>query len=141
MNLVVHELTASGISQKVIPSERTNVVAIRPHIYRHLFPAGSLKVQILDSASVVVAESALVPISSIETANYFHGYIRFDVNAYLQKNTEYTIKLVGDGYTFAESAYVGWCGGFDLGKYPANYVPTCNLDKPLDVEIWKRTEK
>ena len=142
MKLVVHELTGSGLFQTVTRDRRTIVEAVRPHIYRHNFPTGNLKVQILTEADDLVAESSEVPISSIGTEDFFHGNVRFLLNAYLNKNTNYKIKLVGTGgYSFNESAYIGWCVGFDLGRYPETYEPASLLNKPLDLEIWSRSER
>lgn len=141
MKLVVHELMADGLSQVIRRDKNTIVEAIRPHLYRHNFASGSLKLQILDGPTLV-AESAVVPISSITTAAFFHGLVRFDIDAYLAKDTDYTVKLVGaDGYTFDESAYVGWCVGFDLGHYAPTYEAASLLDYPLDLEIWSRSER
>ncbi len=142
MKLVVHELTGSSLFQTVTRDRRTIVEAIRPHIYRHNFPTGNLKVQILTEADDLVAESSEVPISSIGTEDFFHGNVRFLLNAYLDKNTNYKIKLVGTGgYSFNESAYIGWCVGFDLGRYLETYEPASLLNKPLDLEIWSRSER
>jgi hypothetical protein len=144
MRLVVHELLtgATDLQQIVTPDRNTIVEAIRPHLYRHNFASGSLKVQILDGSDVLLAESAAVAISSIDTANYFHGYVRFDVTAYLAKDTPYKVRLVNaGGYTFSEAAYVGWVNGYDLGKYPPSTVPANDQYYPLDLEIWERTVK
>ncbi len=139
MKLLVEELKASGVIQEMTPTKNIIVEAIRPHLYRHLFATGSLKVQVLDSMDVLLGESATVDISDIGDLDYFHGYVRFLVNAALQANETYKFKLVGDdGYTFDESAYIGWCNGFDLAKYPNSYSPTTDLSNSLDLEIWER---
>ena len=141
MKLVVHDLKAEGLFQVVRRNRRTIVEAVRPHIYRHGFPAGSLKVQILKEDDTLVAESDSVLISSIETENYFHGNVRFLISAYLDKNTNYKIKLTSSGYTYSESAFIGWCVGFDLRRYPETYSIDNLLKKPLDLEIWSRSER
>lgn len=142
MTLIIHELKAAGLTQTVTPERNTIVTAIRPHIYRHLAPTGSLKLELYDDSDVLVAESENVEIPDIGTMDYFHGYVRFYINAYLKKDVEYTIKLVGeDGYTFNESAFCGWANGFDLAKYPITTTPTNSMQYPLDLEIWERTEK
>lgn len=140
MKLVVHELQATELSQSYTPERNVIVHAIRPHLYKHNAPAGTLKLQIYNGVTLV-GESDPVTIASISTANYFHGYVRFDLSCGLKRDTAYTFKLVGSGYTFSESAYVGWCGGFDLGKYPATYTPESLLKYPLDLEVWERKAK
>lgn len=140
MKLVVHELQSS-LTQKVVPTRDVFVAAIRPHIYRHNFASGSLKVQVTDDSDVLIIESDELQIEDIGTEDYFHGYVSFLVNVGLQKDVTYKIKLVGTGYTFSESDYIGWCNGFDLGKYEATYDPVALVRYPFDYEIWERKSK
>lgn len=138
MKLVVHELVTS-LEQHLTTDNIVQVVAVRPHLYRHNFPTGSLKVQIRNMADDLVAESSTVNIDDIGTEDFFHGYVRFDVKALLNKNTEYKFQLVpGDGYSFDEAAYCAWCNSFDLEKYPKNFIPKSDLHYPMDIEIWQR---
>lgn len=141
MTLVVHELAAAELYQELTPDRNIIVEAVRPHLYRHLLPIGSLKVKIYLTDGTLVAESDPVTITDIGSNNYFHGYVRFYINAGLQKDVTYRFYLVGSGYTFSESAYVGWCTGLDLGKYPADYIPETDLAYPLDIEVWERKTK
>lgn len=142
MKLIIEELKAVPILQKVTPSKNTIIEAIRPHIYRHNFASGSMKLQILDSISTVIAESEKININAIGTMAFYHGYVRFYIDAYLKQYEHYTIQLLGDdGYTFDESAYCGWANGFDLEKYPMSPAPAGDVYYPFDLEIWERTEK
>lgn len=142
MKLIVHELKASGLTQNLTPTENVSVVAIRPHIYRHNFPTGNLKVQVLNMSDTVLGESATVDISSIGSDSFFHGYVRFMVGVGLMKDTEYKIKLVsGGGYSFDESAYCGICSDYDLRKYDPSYSTHDGLHSPLDFEVWSQTTK
>lgn len=138
MQLVVHEIKADGVSQQVVPTRTMLLSAIRPHIYKHGSPTGSLIVQVCATDGTVIAESDPLTISSISTATYFHGYVRFDVKASLRRNASYLIKVMsGDGYSFSESAYCGVCSDFDLNKYTKQYTPTGYNDDPLDLEFWE----
>jgi hypothetical protein len=142
VKLIVQELKASELSQQLTPSRNTIVEAVRPHLYRHLWPSGSLKMQILTTSDVLVAESDAVSIADISAGNnYFHGYVRFYINAFLTKDTAYKFKLTSSGYTYADAAFIGWCNGFDLGKYAAGYTPANDLYEPLDLEVWERTQR
>lgn len=138
MTLVIHELT-SNLDQVITTPDRDIIVeAIRPHIYRHRFPTGSLKIQIYDSLNALVSESEVIQISDIGTLGFFHGYVRFYINAYLAKNSSYKIRLVSQGgYTFDESAYCAWVNGYDLAKYQPSLPLPDGISFPLDYEIWE----
>lgn len=141
MKLVVHELTADGLTQTVKPDKNVIVEAIRPHIYRHNWPTGNLVLQILDMSDAVVAESLPISVDDIGSESFFHGWVRFDIKAGLKKNTEYKIKLTATGYSFAESDFIGWCNDYDFKKYERGYDPASSLNAPLDVEVWERKVK
>lgn len=138
MVLIVNELTSASLYQEITPTKNTLLVAIRPHLYVHNLPAGSLKLQLLDANEEVITESETILISTITAATYYHGYVRFYIDYYLQKDVTYKVKLVGSSYTFAETGYVGWCNGYDLGKYSNDFVVTNNTYAALDYEIWSK---
>jgi len=140
LKLIVHELTGDDLEQVLRSDRRTIVEAVRPHLYRHNFAAGSLQMQIYDGVTLI-AESNVVAISTIGTENYFHGYVTFLINAVLDKDTDYTFKLTSSGYTFDEGSYIGWCNGYDLGHYEATYAVVGKLTEPLDLEIWSRSAR
>lgn len=142
MKLIVYELDGV-VFQEITPIGKNQMIsAIRPHLYKHLAPTGNLKIQVQDTNGRVIQESNTVAISDISSANYFHGYVRFDINIGLMVNRTYRIALVpSGGYTFSESAYIGWCGGFDLGKYEEDYTVNSTFDYGLDMEIWTLQEQ
>ena len=142
MKIIVHELMSDGLQQELTPERNMIVEAIRPRLYRHNFATGSLKMQVIDGSNAVVAESETIQIADIGSAAFFHGHVRFQLNAGLKKGQPYSFKLIGfNGYGFSETAYIGWCNGYDLGKYEASYSPASTLTYPLDIEIWERTSK
>ena len=140
MDLIVLENTASfHPTQTFTPTKDMNLVAVRPHIYKHLSPTGTLKVQILDENGYLIDESESITISTISSANYFHGYVRFYIDTSLQSGRTYQMRLKADGgYTFSESAYVGICNDFDLRKVTAGYSPSDGYRAALDFELWER---
>lgn len=145
MKLLVHELMTT-LEQQVTTNHRNILIeAIRPHIYKHANPSGSLSIKLKDLNDQTIASSNTLTISTIHTtgfssATYGHGYIKFDIDAFLRKETTYKIVLEASGYTFSESAYIGWCNGFDLGKYDSTYSPNVGFSAALDLEIWERKQ-
>jgi hypothetical protein len=137
MRLAVHELYASGLKQKVEVTSDASIVAIRPHLMKYGSPAGSLKIQFLDGNEKLIGETDTVLISSISAIAYFHGYITFNCNFNVKESELHYIKLVGIGYTFSESNYIGWCNDYDLRKYDATDTRTEGFYAPLDYEFWQ----
>lgn len=138
MKLIVEELV-TNLQQKITVGATAQIIKhIRPHIYKHLAPAGSLKVQILNSSQTLIVESSAVTIASITTAsgNYCHGYVKFDINAVLAPETDYYIRLTSTGYTYSNSAFIGWCKDFDLRHYDADYTPSSGILSAFDMELW-----
>ena len=148
MQLILQELGISAPFDELVqtitaPSDRDlTVTAIRPHLYKHNAPSGNLKLQILDStATTVIAESEEILITDISAANYFHGYVRFYIDARLAKGTDYVCRLLSTGgYSFSESDYIGLCLDYDLAKYAKSYTPGNNYETAYDLEIWEKKD-
>lgn len=137
MKLLVIELY-SNLEQAIIPDTIQQVEAVRIHLYKHNTPAGSLQVLIKDG-DTTIATSQIVNISDISEADFFHGQVTFEINVQLLKSKEYKILLQASGYTFTESAYVGWCRDFDFKTYPKGFEDRgSNLKSGFDYEIWTR---
>lgn len=140
MKLIVNECKPSTY-QAIRPTENLFVVAIRPHLYIHGAPTGTVKVQIQDSNGRLVKESPSQTITGLKALAYAHKYYRFDLETSLIAGEAYRIAIVcGDGYSFSESAYVGVCQDWDGTKTDLEYTPGGDFEKPLDIEIWQRIE-
>ncbi len=146
MKLLVHELGLVGttlVQTITIGSRDVELVAIRPSLYIHGSPSGSLTMQIEDENQRLVDSSETLSIATIKSTiaslGYDHGYLRFLASTLLKKNTTYGVRLVpSGGYAFAEGAYVGWCNGYDLGVIPADWSPSTGWDAALDMQLWER---
>lgn len=139
MKLVVHELKPS-VFQVVKPTKTYAVEHIRPHIYKHGAPTGSVRVVIQDSDGLTVATSNEIVSGDLGGA-YFHGYVRFDIKVHLRADQQYRVLIEHVGFTsFDEANFFGVCTDFDLRKYDFIYLAPSNLLAPLDIEFWNRTE-
>lgn len=148
-HLVVHELGVTGafgnteLAQPItVGSEDLLVYAIRPHLYKHLAPAGSLYIQVQDSNGKKIKDSETVAISAITavSGNYFHGVVKFEIDVALKKETQYRIALKSTGYTYNVNAFIGWCNDYDLRRVETNFTTpsTVGVNAPLGMEIWTR---
>lgn len=140
MKLALIELKSS-LSQQITTGIRPiHLYAIRPHLYRHQSPAGSLTLQIQDASGGLIASSDTVAISAIGSGTYWHGDQRFLISADLEPGTIYRVALVSSGYSFSESAYIGWNTDFDLRKVSAGFTPNVGMSAALLMEIWESRE-
>lgn len=141
MQLLVEELgqSYSAIKQKItVGANPIYVYAVTPHIFKWLNPAGSLYVRLEDSSQTTITTSSAVTIQSITdaTGNYFHGRVRFYLNAILAANTSYYISLISSGYTFSEAAWVGFVNDYDLQIVDRNYTPLSSIECPFLIGLW-----
>jgi hypothetical protein len=118
------------------PDRFVDIRHVRPHIYKHAAPAGEFAIQIQTEDGNPMATSNYLDAADISASTYFHGYIRFDLNVHLRPNTDFYVALISTGYTFSESAYIGWCNGFDLGRY-TNLGSSSDAFAELDFELWE----
>jgi hypothetical protein len=138
MKLVVLELKNQLLYQEITCLKTQQVAYIRPHLYKHNAPSGSITLVVKNTSDSVLYTSDALTITDISTANYFHGYVRFAIPFVMIKDTTYRIYINSSGYTYNDSAFIGWCNDFDLHKYNLNYTPVCSTDRPLDLEVWNK---
>lgn len=138
MTLIISECKPDT-SQEIMATRPIFINAIRPHLYIHGSPAGTVKVQVQDVNGYMIAESATQSIATLKTEAYAHKYYLFEIDANLMQDGHYRIAVVcGGGYVFSESAYVGVCHDWDNTKSDLSYVAVDSFHKPLDLEIWER---
>ncbi len=127
-----------------VGTRKLDLYAIRPHLYIHGAPAGSLKLQVTDANGSLIDQSETLAISALNSGitslGFAHGFFRFLIDTSLKASTTYGVSLVATGYTFAEAAYVGWCKDFDLRKVSADYTPNTGDHSALNMELWERVE-
>lgn len=138
MKLIVSELINNNLYQTIKPSETTHVEAIRPKLYYHNNPTGEIRLQLLDNNGELIAESSYLDMATITSAQYFHGYVRFYINASLSANVNYRIRLKTRYHTPSETSYIGWCHEYDNIKNTPTYTVGGTFSNPLDLEVWQR---
>lgn len=137
MKLIVHELITTLSQDITIGLNHLLCYGIRPHLLKFGNPTGTLTLQLQDAFGKKIQDFETLNISSIPAGNYYHGYIRFQNNVPLKADETYTIALIpGGGYSFSESAYIGWCKDYDLRKAPTAWTPSVGCNAGLDLELW-----
>lgn len=142
MKIVVEPLKSS-LEQTFNAKKRTQIHSISAWIYKHLSPAGAFKIEIWQ-AGAKLTESDPVTSSDIETntnstnLNYYHGYYRFLFSgAAFVNEGDFILKLVQTGYTYSDSAYLGWVKPHESITVDLDYTPVDAKENPFGVQIWK----
>jgi len=137
MKLLYNDLV-STLEAKVQSKKEFNCIAIRPHILKLGAITGDLKISVYDeTGNTLISESNTVDISSISSATYFHGVVRFDINVGFKRDTSYIVRLEGTGaYSPSDTIHVGWCRDFDLRKFDANYLQNVGYNSAFLFEVW-----
>ena len=87
MKLLIEELGKDGVNelvQEFNSGENFHMCeAIRPHLYLHNTPSGTLKLELRDAADALIAESETLSIPAMYssagfTQPYAHGYFTVD---------------------------------------------------------------
>lgn len=104
-------------------------------------PAGTFTASIKSGSTTLGSKSftASEVIAALETTDgYMWGRVslEFDQPLKLRKGT-YTIELSASGYTFNESAYLGWIRPHENIWTQITYTPSGDLEKPLDYRLFE----
>lgn len=129
--LVVNEVPTSGTAlQWAFTVDRdTQLKYVRLHLYRHLHPAGTVSLSILNAQSQYIRlngpggslASTAITMDSIPTASpsdYWHGWVRFDaMDLFLKANQSYYFYMTTSGYTLGAS-FLGIVCSTEHSPYP-----------------------
>ena len=122
-------------------NRRYSIEGIRPYIYMHNAPAGTFTLSVKDGVTTLASQtfdSAEIK-SDLSTAdNYAHVWKRlvFDNPFQLSLGT-YTLELSSAGYTFAESAYIGWIREFENVFNETSGTINTLFDNPFSFQIFE----
>jgi len=139
LKIQVEELDTT-LSQSFTLTNGMSLTAVRPYIYKHLNPSGSLLLEVKSGATVLTSKTILISeIITNVASNYFHGFYTFtlDNEIFLTPGT-YTIDITGSGgYTFSELAFIGWVRDYnDLIYSVDNDTTSKDIQKPLTFQLW-----
>lgn len=120
-------------------SERAIIASIMPYLMMYNAPTGTFTFSVLNGSTVLFSKtftSADIKASLNTTSNYAHVFFPIvpTEQVELEKGT-YRFKLTSSGYTFSESAYIGWIRQHEDLSLPLGYAPADDYSNPLSVRI------
>lgn len=141
--LVLDEIRDGKIlTQEFESKKRARVFGIRPNLYFHNIPSGDVLLEIKNGSEVLGSKQISVTdlrSSASVTDNFAHGYFLFEFDKPIAMRAKtYNIEVSGvNGYTFSDSAYLGWIKEHDPLK--VNTGP--NLGDPFknafSYQLWR----
>lgn len=142
MYLIIDELVTT-LDQEINITKGSEVKYIRPYIYKHGSPSGSIKMSIrddsgeLDSVTLTIAE---IDANLSTPGTYYHGFVRFTFDNVVKLPVgTYTIRMEGtDGYTFVNSstAHIAWVQEFENRTNTLSESSSLLFDNPHSVQLW-----
>jgi hypothetical protein len=140
--LFVHELKTELEQEfKYKLRTRMNIGGVRPYLYIHNNPVGTFTIELLYNSSPIATGTFTA--ADIKTAlatsdNYVHAYynVTLDKNPVLNHGI-YSLKLTSSGYSFNESAYIGWIALHENERNEMEYTPESDGQNSLTFELWE----
>jgi hypothetical protein len=69
--------------------------------------------------------------------DYYHGFVSFIFDDHVLLGVgDYTLRLSSSGYTFSESAYIGWFHDWEHKVVNNESVATADNDEPLAYRMY-----
>lgn len=139
--LLVDELF-NGIvfNQPVKIKKETNLVHVRPWIYKHgTLQDGELVLEIYDGAEMLAtARLDFETINAAFTENYAHGFLRFDFDSLTlnlldsQTEKEFTFRFYMDNHTTDSANFIGIVRQYENKIYPTYGTGVVDNEAPND---------
>lgn len=143
--LVVEELQTT-LSQEftISRSKRYHISGLKMYLVMYNAPSGTFTATIKSGATTIASKSFTSGDiqSDLSTSDsYAHVWkaLVFDNNVILDKGT-YTLELSSSGYTFSESAYMGWVKEHDQIFFGTDYTVNNIWEYPLSFYLLDETE-
>ena len=124
---------------------RYDVAAIRPYIYMHNAPAGIFTLSIKTDTETLASQdftSAEIKTDLSTSDNYAHIWkvIQFNDPVFLLDD-DYILELSSSGYTFSESAYVGWIKEHESQFNDTSFTGLYDIDRPFSFQIFEHKRR
>lgn len=119
-------------------NRRYQVGGFKIYLYMHNSPAGTFTVNLKSGLNTLASKSfnsddIKTSLDTIDSYAHVFYPIVFDENVILEKGS-YDIELTASGYTFSDSAYIGWIKEYDIYN-EFETLPISQLDYPYGFRI------
>ena len=139
---LVHELKGSLSQVWRFAGERNyNLQYIRPFLFVFGMPSGTFALKVKDGAEEL--GSVTFTAADLKTAlgtsdDYFYAWFRLNFSDKLSlKKGNYTVELsIASGYTFNESAWIGWISEHEFLHNDIDYTPQFDKENPLSTQFF-----
>lgn len=146
MTTLVVEQLETTLSQEftVTSNRRAQLYAIRPYLYMHNTPLGTFSLELKRGSDVLTTKTFTCSDiqSDLSTANdYAHIYkaLLLDSPVMIEKGT-YTLELSASGYSFSESAYLGWIREYENQFYTVSGNYNNSFELPFSFQLFEFRE-
>ncbi len=138
MRLVVSELRTTLEQEFTVTTDKM-IERVRLHLCKYLSPAGTFTISIVNSEDVILASRSLT-LAEMQTLgsdnlsiDYYHGFVSFQFARPLALHEgQYSVRLSSTGYTYSDSAFLGWVRDWDDTNFEADTL----TQYPLALELY-----
>lgn len=140
MSKIIVTPLESVLTQTFQVSNRVQTAAVRPWLYFQNDPSGAFKIAIKyngnEIASKQLTMNEIKTLAGWSDNQYHHGFIKFDLFAILNINTDYQIELSADSYSYDPNSYIGWVKPHENLINTFDGVALFDNYKPYGFQIW-----
>lgn len=140
---ILYDPLETEIEFRIQPERNLLVRGFRPWLIRTGLPAGTVRLELRDTASQLIAASAAKDADDVGEEDHWTGDVGFILPAGLQGGVTYALVLVaGGGYAHDPAAHLGWCLDFSQNrKVRLGYTEAGHDQSPYGLEMWSVQEK
>ena len=137
--LVIDELRTT-LEQDFQVANRIQINTVRPMLYIHNAPAGSVTVTLKKGSTILSSATLSIAniISMASLSNFTWGTFSFylDEDVVLHPDTDYTLELSSSGYSYSESSYIGMVKPHENPKNTFEDTAINSYENAFGFELW-----
>lgn len=133
----------TDLSQTISVQENKiiNLAGIRPYLYLHNSPTGTVDLNIKYSATTIATKTfdlAQVKTDLGTADDYMRVWYRVQFDDVVNLNEgQYDIELSSNTYSFSSSSYVAWVQEHEYLTNTLGYTPAGDQENPFSLQLWE----